>query len=273
MKFFYLINFLKFIFYLFFNLFKNKPFVVVTPAFIGIMIKRTIIFDNKSKTFFSIKIRNKFDMITVFEIFGGDFYNIKNLKISDEIFNIISIIKNKNLKPLIIDCGANIGCSGIYFKNLIDNCYVVNIEPDYYNFLLLSENCKSKNFDNINSAVSSTQMPYEVINSNKDNRAYQVKKIKVGEKKTITIDQIIKKQNNNLKPFLIKIDIEGFEKDVFSQNTDWINEFKIIIIEIHDWMLPGQNCSENFIKAVSNMRKDLILKVENLILINNNYNC
>ncbi len=271
MKFFYVTNFLKFIFYFCLNFSKQKPFVILIPAFISVLFKKTLIFDKNKKKVFSIKIRNKYDIITVFEIFGQDFYNIKDLKISDKIADIISNITKKNLKPLIIDCGANIGCSGMYFKKLVDNSAVINIEPDDNNFLLLSENCRSADFENIKSAVSSKEIFFEVINTHDDNRAYKIKRIEVGNKKTVTIEKIIKYKKSNLKPFLIKFDIEGFEKDVFSENTNWIQEFKVIIIEIHDWMLPGENCSENLLKVISKMKKDLILSGENLIIINNNY--
>ena len=38
-------------------------------------------------------------------------------------------------------------------------------------------------------------------------------------------------------PFLIKLDIEGYENEIFKNNYDWIDKFKVLIIETHDWML------------------------------------
>ena len=37
---------------------------------------------------------------------------------------------------------------------------------------------------------------------------------------------------------LIKIDIEGGESELFEKNIEWIEKFPLIIIELHDWMLP-----------------------------------
>ena len=45
---------------------------------------------------------------------------------------------------------------------------------------------------------------------------------------------------------IIKIDIEGSEQELFSQNIEWLDKFKIILIEPHDWMYPKKNTFHNF---------------------------
>jgi hypothetical protein len=70
-------------------------------------------------------------------------------------------------------------------------------------------------------------------------------------------------------PFLVKIDIEGFEEDLFSQNIQWIKAFPIVIIELHDWMLPGRGSSNNFLRAIANENLDFVIIRENVILIAN----
>ena len=59
-----------------------------------------------------------------------------------------------------------------------------------------------------------------------------------GNQTTLIINEIIQNNEKTTIPFLIKFDIEGFGKDVFINNLEWLKKFKIIIIEIHDWMLP-----------------------------------
>ena len=55
--------------------------------------------------------------------------------------------------------------------------------------------------------------------------------------KAVTINQILSnKENRNFYPYLIKIDIEGHESQLFENNIEWIDQFKVIIIETHDWM-------------------------------------
>ena len=52
-------------------------------------------------------------------------------------------------KPFIIDCGANIGLSVIYLKNLYPDAEIVAFEPDEQNFQLLQKNIASFGFKNV----------------------------------------------------------------------------------------------------------------------------
>ena len=64
---------------------------------------------------------------------------------------------------------------------------------------------------------------------------------------------------------IIKIDIEGSEKELFESNFhNWLSRTKIIIIELHDRMRPG--CSKSFFNALSNYEYKLELKGENIVI-------
>ena len=60
------------------------------------------------------------------------------------------------------------------------------------------------------------------------------------------------------EPFLIKIDIEGFEEDLFAADLEWIDRFPILLIELHDWMLPGKRVTANFVKAMAARERELM---------------
>ena len=59
----------------------------------------------------------------------------------------------------------------------------------------------------------------------------------------ITVDQLMKDYGLS-KIDILKIDIEGAEKEVFSNTSKWITQVNSIIIELHDWMKQG--CSRSF---------------------------
>ena len=46
--------------------------------------------------------------------------------------------------------------------------------------------------------------------------------------------------------FIVKIDIEGFESDLFSSGTEWVGNTKVIYIEPHDWMAKTRGSSHSF---------------------------
>ncbi len=38
---------------------------------------------------------------------------------------------------------------------------------------------------------------------------------------------------------ILKVDIEGAEMQLFSANTEWLNQVDCILIEVHDSLIPG----------------------------------
>jgi hypothetical protein len=71
----------------------------------------------------------------------------------------------------------------------------------------------------------------------------------------------------NAQVFIVKIDIEGFEADLFSANLDWLDLADVVIIEPHDWMLPGQGSSRTLQVAMAARPFEVLLSGENLIYV------
>ena len=66
---------------------------------------------------------------------------------------------------------------------------------------------------------------------------------------------------------LLKVDIEGAEKEVFGAPDvdEWLPKVKVLTIELHDRMKRG--CSYEFFKAVSKYKWFFAFRGENLIFI------
>jgi hypothetical protein len=104
---------------------RKKRYIILNPDLSFIFIKSILIFDKKNKNFFIQRIERFGDFITVFEIFYENNYDVKKFKFWSEISKDI----NKKT-PLILDCGANIGCSTLYFHKNHPESYIVAIEPE-----------------------------------------------------------------------------------------------------------------------------------------------
>lgn len=80
---------------------------------------------------------------------------------------------------------------------------------------------------------------------------------------SITIDKIIELYNID-KIDILKIDIEGSEKEVFEE-SEWLDKVNILIIELHDRMKKG--CSQSVLNSVMKFDFSLQINGENLIFI------
>ena len=85
----------------------------------------------------------------------------------------------------------------------------------------------------------------------------------------VTVGDIYRRHEQGFFPFMVKIDIEGAEQEVFSANTEWVAETPVIIVELHDWMLPKQGSALPFLRTIADLDRDFLHLGENAISIAN----
>ena len=154
----------------------------------------------------------------------------------------------------ILDCGAHIGLSSIYFAANYPDCRIISIEPESRNFKLLKKNVK--NYPNIipmRAALWNDVRELDVLDPGNDTWSYRVgaprknKSSKIIEKISgVTVDKIMQDYCIDFIDIL-KIDIEGAEKDVFENSSRWIDKVGVIAMELHDWRA---GCREVVSRAV-----------------------
>jgi FkbM family methyltransferase len=170
---------------------------------------------------------------------------------------------------LVVDAGANIGASALWFSRKWQPCRIVAVEPDRDNFEVLASNLNAEQLD-----VQFYQAGIDIDNNGAvlidpgwGEWAYRT--IRTGEGRpirTITLDSILG-HNDGYEPFILKIDIEGYEKVLFSANTGAMDVFPVVIIELHDWMLPGQGTSLPFLRWHTAQLREIIFQGDNVFSI------
>jgi FkbM family methyltransferase len=168
---------------------------------------------------------------------------------------------------IIIDLGANIGLSSIYFLNKYPDCKVIAVEPDIANFEFLKINTeKYPNILRYNNGIWNKNTWLKIIDNNLGSWGFSVVEVNndtPNSIESITLDQII--QINNIQHIdILKIDIEGSEIELFQENFDkWMSITNIIIIELHDWMRDG--CAKQFFMTLVKYNFKFSYKGENII--------
>lgn len=170
----------------------------------------------------------------------------------------------------IIDAGANIGLTAIFFANRFSQSIIVALEPDTGNFEMLTANTKAyRNIIPVKCGLWNNDAYLEVVDEHKGNNAFIVKESGAGKKgsiKAVSVTSVMDEFNWD-KIDILKMDIEGSEKKVFEQGyEEWLPKVKILIIELHDRIAPGS--SNAVFKALNNYNFSFDLKSENLIFTN-----
>lgn len=134
-------------------------------------------------------------------------------------------------RSVVIDIGANIGQFNIFCKQYLKSKTVYSFEPVGSTYQLLKKNCKENVF---NAAVSKRKIitfylsELSVWASSIKPEAKNLKKVVV---KGVELDSIA---TINRLPFidLLKIDVEGAEKDVILASKKAIKKSRYILIEL-----------------------------------------
>ena len=209
-------------------------------------------------------------MVIIKQIFINHDYGLYKLSRYQELNEFYKkIILGKKI-PLIIDCGANSGMAVRYFKETYDDAHVVGIEPDEANVKLAIKNNPYNKATLLRAAIGNSETKVTIQNKSNSHLGYQVKQDNKGDIEVITLNNLLKEfDKNSYQPFIVKIDIEGFEENLFKKNVEWIDQFPILIIELHDWMFMKQGNSRNFLREISKRDRDFIFYGENVFSIAN----
>lgn len=187
-------------------------------------------------------------VVTAYD-YGTLNYLFKEIFLSEEYY-----FESEHPRPVIIDCGANIGMSVLYFKFLYPDCSVIAFEPNPFAFVLLERNIYQNNLKNVdlkNIGLSNTETIIQFfIGENKGGLSSSMIKERGGEN-TISI------QSGRLSEFmqdttfdLIKMDVEGVETKVLEDllSADKLGNANKYIIEYHHKMYKKKSSLSTFVK-------------------------
>jgi len=147
----------------------------------------------------------------------------------------------------IIDAGANIGTTAIYFAHRYPGAKIIAIEAEASNFAVLSRNVRPyPAIVPVHAALWSRDGEISVCEPDPASRAcgkwgFITHGGGSGPKvRAVTMHTLMREMRIQAID-LAKIDIEGAEQEVF-EDTRWLNGTGCLMIELHDRFRPG--CSE-----------------------------
>lgn len=153
---------------------------------------------------------------------------------------------------VIVDAGANIGLASIYFANRYPEARIIAIEPEKDNFELLRKNVTPyPNITPVQAALWNRNEEINMLDPGLGEWGFMAEERESGNEPPVnarhsvsamTVDGIMKDHRLE-KIDILKVDIEGAEKEVFSDTSSWIDMVDSLIVELHERMKAGCNRS------------------------------
>ena len=169
----------------------------------------------------------------------------------------------------IVDAGAYTGLSTVFFATRYPEAKIIAIEPDRANFELLTLN--TTNISNVHairaalwaeSGTVSLRDPGDGAWSFRLAESDQFGRGNASEgadRATLSVTAVtltdVMRDHGLENIDLLKLDIEGCEKELFENSGPWIENVQAICLELHDRFKAG--CSRAFYKAVDDFPIEL----------------
>jgi FkbM family methyltransferase len=150
----------------------------------------------------------------------------------------------------ILDLGANIGFTGLYFARKFPDADIVCVEPMPENVKLLKENldanqaaarvvAKAVAVEDGTVTMQKSEMDYgHKVNAIKFGKQFTGETIEVGAVSVPTLMGELGWKRIGL----LKIDVEGYEGVLLRQNCAWLNNVDAICIECHEGFSKMELC-------------------------------
>lgn len=179
---------------------------------------------------FNVYIRKKTpDLNVALDSLGGE-------------FRILSDFFNSDFKGLIIDAGGYIGTASLKFNSMFPKATIITIEPSEKNLNILNKNLYNiSNITILKGALLTTTDEYVSLYSNGNGEwghSTIVSSLNVSYLENVKSYLLSDLVNKNFTG-IIKLDIEGSEKDLFVHQSEVLNKFKLIVVELHERYNPG----------------------------------
>lgn len=169
----------------------------------------------------------------------------------DGEFDAISNYLDKSFKGVIVDAGGYIGTAAIALSEMFPDAQVISVEPSQANLEVLKKNISNnKRISYVYGALvgndvgsvslknrGTGEWGFTVVENPRDNLNAST----LHDTPAFTLSQL----GVNLPDIgILKLDIEGGELDVFTNDLNSLSEIKVVCVELHDRIIAG--CSQAF---------------------------
>lgn len=141
---------------------------------------------------------------------------------------------------LIVDLGANVGYASVDLALRYPEASVLAVEPEPSNVALLRRNVKGLPIEVVEAAVWPRPGILELEEAEIGHVGFRVHETASprGGVQAVTVPELMERFGADTID-LLKVDIEGSELELLSEEADWLEQVRAISIEFHDSFRPG----------------------------------
>jgi FkbM family methyltransferase len=130
----------------------------------------------------------------------------------------------------IIDLGGNTGLAARWLLNQFPEAKLVSVEPDAGNFRMLEQNLADR-AQAVRACAGGTER-FVSLTGDGESDAFHMTETGNGDIRVLTMPTIMRDAGVE-EVGLLKVDIEGAERELFEECREWIGRVRVLSVECH----------------------------------------
>jgi FkbM family methyltransferase len=149
---------------------------------------------------------------------------------------------------VIVDAGANIGLAAVYFAHRFPGARVIALEPEAANFAQLVKNAGPyPMIEPVRAALWCENGTLDLVDPGSGSWGFRTQRpgghgTPLGRVDAVTVDRLLDERAVATADIL-KMDVEGAEKEIFDNASPWISRVRAVVAEVHEREVPGSRLS------------------------------
>ena len=207
------------------------------------------------------------DLFAVAQVFGWEEYQLSS-SVIERLNDVARSWRAAGDVPVIIDGGGNVGYASVYFANRFPEAVVLSIEPDPDNFAVLQENTSQHdNIRPVHGALWQDEGGVELRRETSGGWSTSTVPSKNnGGIPSWRIEELLR-QVPRSRVLILKVDIEGSERQVFEASPQTVRSAPCLIVEPHDYDRVGGGCLTPLYRAISGKEVDTLVQGDVLVFL------
>ena len=207
------------------------------------------------------------DLFAAAQVFGWEDYQLSN-RVIERLNDVARSWRATGDVPVIIDGGANVGYASVYFANRFPEALVLAIEPDPDNFAMLQQNtAQHENIRPVHGALWQDESGVDLKRETSGGWSTStVPSRSNGGIPSWRIEELLR-QVPRSRVLILKLDIEGSERQVCNASPQTIRTAPCVIVEPHDYDRVGGGCLTPLYRAISGKEVDTLVQGDVVVFL------
>ncbi|ESR25504.1 FkbM family methyltransferase [Lutibaculum baratangense] len=203
------------------------------------------------------------DVSILNQVFGRREYEIRWREYARRLDAHYRALVDQGKEPVIVDAGANIGLASIWFARHFPRARIYAVEPEPANFAILQRNAAPyEEIIPVHAAISDRNVAVSLSNPGGQPWGWETSESDDGEVAAVTVPELLARRPHQA-PLIVKLDIEGFEVELFRSNTGWADDVPAIIWEDHDAGFHWRGTAHAILSVLTRVPRDYVRRGEN----------